>query len=127
MSTGLLVCVFAACIGCSKHEEVAPDLPIPASEAAPRQNDQHINQVAWVIKACGRPSRDYEDTQAGITERHVIYRGQHIELIYQRFPEWTYIGATDPRDTEYGAVLEAEEIDRRLPCSGGKLRTALDR
>jgi hypothetical protein len=127
MPKGILICAFAACVGCSKHENAAPAPSVLASEAMPRQNDQHTDQSVWIIKACGRPSRDYEDTQAGITNRHVIYGRQHIELIFERFPEWTYIGATDPRDTEYGAILEVEDVDRRLPCSRGKLRTVLDR
>lgn len=54
----------------------------------------------WLIKACGPPDRDY-----------------------QEFPAWTYLNATDTRDTTYGAVLEPDEVDRRLPCAHGKLRS----
>lgn len=96
--------------------------PIPQPTPAAHADQQREDQTRAIIKACGAPTRDYEDEQAGTRWRHLVYGGQHVELIYQRFPGWTYIANTDPRDKDEGAVLEEDEVAKRLPCSRGVLR-----
>jgi hypothetical protein len=111
-----------AVTGCSKFD--GADEPKQTSTQVapvPATTEQNEDQAAAIMRACGKPSRDYEDNQAGTTWRHVVYGRAHVELIYQRFPGWTYIAATDPRDTEVGAVIEIDEVSRRLPCTRGKL------
>jgi hypothetical protein len=120
------VLIVAAMASCSKpggdHEEQAERQAHVVTPDTSSSSQQHEDQTTWIIRACGAPSRDYSDAQAGTTWRHLVYGRQHVELIYQRFPGWTYISATDPRDTVYGEVLEPDEVVRRLPCSRGKLK-----
>ena len=107
-------------------QEQQPPVPVEAAPAAPASPPQNEDQTLSIVRACGRPSRDYEDSQAGTTWRHLVYGRRHVELVYQRFPGWTYIAATDPRDTVYGEVLDYDEVNRRLPCSQGVLRDLID-
>jgi len=126
----LVMITLASCSKSGSHSEQEQRPSVQSARASegdmPSTERQNEDQTAWIIRACGTPSRDYEDSQTGTTWRHLVYGHQHVELAYQRFPGWTYIGATDPRDTVYGEALESEEVTRRLPCSRGKLRTPLD-
>lgn len=69
-------------------KDISQEQPPPIEAApvapAPTPTPQDEDQTLSIVRACGRPTRDYEDNQAGTTWRHLVYGRHHVELVYQR-------------------------------------------
>lgn len=84
------------------------------------------DEVAFVLKHCGHPERDFREKAPGTLIRHLVYKRFDTELFFYRdanTPLWV-LGNAFIADRD--ELMTFDEANRRMPCARGQLHSFLD-
>jgi len=112
------------------QHQVTPSAASSAATSVPevKAGIAKTDEAAMVIRACGKPSREYVEIVKGQNTkvRHLIYRQFKTELFYYTDEKgstpWTLGNAFEDGQDE---TITMTEANRRMPCAKGKLKNTV--